>query len=157
MPPSARRRRTLEEHRQRSGTAELPRTLGVWDMTFLGLGSVIGAGVFVLSGVAANQLAGPAVTLSYLAAAAAALLAALCYAVRRLGWAPCSPCSLPLRSCCTARAVCGRHASHLRVAGDGGEPAHRGRSLQLHRRHLWRAGRLVRGPGLGGSSARSAF
>lgn len=50
-------------------------------MVFLGLGSVIGAGVFVLSGVAANQLAGPAVTLSYLAAAAAALLAALCYAV----------------------------------------------------------------------------
>lgn len=50
--------RTIEEHRQRSGTNELPKVLGVWDMTFLGLGSIIGAGVFVLSGVAAAELAG---------------------------------------------------------------------------------------------------
>ena len=50
--------RTLEEHQQRSGTNELPKTLGAWDLCFLGLGSIIGAGVFVLSGVAANELAG---------------------------------------------------------------------------------------------------
>jgi len=50
--------RTLEEHRARSGTNELPKVLGAWDLTFLGLGSIIGAGVFVLSGVAANELAG---------------------------------------------------------------------------------------------------
>lgn len=49
-------------------------------MVFLGLGSIIGAGVFVLSGVAANELAGPAVILSYCVAATAALLSALCYA-----------------------------------------------------------------------------
>lgn len=69
-------RRTPEEHRARAGTGELPRTLGVFDMVFLGLGSIIGAGVFVLSGVAANELAGPAVVLGYCVAATAALLSA---------------------------------------------------------------------------------
>lgn len=48
----------MDEHRLRSGTQELPRTLGLWDIFFLGVGSIIGAGVFVLSGVAANELAG---------------------------------------------------------------------------------------------------
>ncbi|EFN50706.1 hypothetical protein CHLNCDRAFT_7483, partial [Chlorella variabilis] len=70
----------LEEHRQRSGTNELPKLLGSWDLVFIGIGSIIGAGVFVLSGVAANELAGPAVIVSYLVAGVAALLSALCYA-----------------------------------------------------------------------------
>ena len=81
--------RTPAEHQQRhsgggggsgGGGEPLPKVLGPWDLTFLGLGSIIGAGVFVLSGVAAHDLAGPAVVFSYLVAAAAALLSALCYA-----------------------------------------------------------------------------
>ncbi|KAL4420141.1 hypothetical protein ABPG77_010357 [Micractinium sp. CCAP 211/92] len=71
--------RSIEEHRARSGTDELPKVLGPLDLTFLGLGSIIGAGVFVLSGVAARELAGPAVITSYLVSATAALLSALCY------------------------------------------------------------------------------
>lgn len=39
-------------------THTAPQVLGPWDLTFLGLGSIIGAGVFVLSGVAARELAG---------------------------------------------------------------------------------------------------
>ncbi|KAI7841378.1 hypothetical protein COHA_004996 [Chlorella ohadii] len=72
--------RTVEQHLLRSGTNDLPKTLSLADLVFLGIGSIIGAGVFVLSGVAANELAGPAVIISYLVAATAALLSALCYA-----------------------------------------------------------------------------
>jgi hypothetical protein len=50
--------RTVEEHRQRSGTNDLPKVLGLCDLTFIGIGSIIGAGIYVLSGVAANELAG---------------------------------------------------------------------------------------------------
>ncbi|KAL4458687.1 hypothetical protein ABPG75_013552 [Micractinium tetrahymenae] len=71
--------RSIEEHRARAGTDDLPKVLGPWDLTFLGLGSIVGAGVFVLSGVAARELAGPAVITSYLVSAMAALLSALCY------------------------------------------------------------------------------
>ncbi|PRW59844.1 transcription elongation factor SPT5-like protein 1 [Chlorella sorokiniana] len=71
---------TVEQHLLRSGTNDLPKTLSLADLVFLGIGSIIGAGVFVLSGVAANELAGPAVIVSYLVAATAALLSALCYA-----------------------------------------------------------------------------
>lgn len=47
------------EHLQRAGDAgSLRQVLGAWDLTFLGTGSIIGAGVFVLSGVAANESAG---------------------------------------------------------------------------------------------------
>jgi len=42
-----------------TATAErLPRVLGVVDLTFLGIGSIVGAGVYVLSGVTARSLAG---------------------------------------------------------------------------------------------------
>eukprot|EP00887_Chlorella_sp_A99_P006516 scaffold3.g6516.t1 len=53
--------------------------LGATDLIFLGIGSIIGAGVYVLTGVAAAQHAGPAVVLSFMIAALAALLSALCY------------------------------------------------------------------------------
>lgn len=58
---------------------ELPRVLGRADLYLLSLGSVVGAGCFVLTGVAAKDHAGPSVSLSYLFAAAAALLSAVCY------------------------------------------------------------------------------
>jgi APA family basic amino acid/polyamine antiporter len=61
------------------GAGTLPKLLGAWDLTFLGVGSIVGAGVFVLSGVVARDVAGPAVVVSYALAAAAALLSALCY------------------------------------------------------------------------------
>jgi APA family basic amino acid/polyamine antiporter len=58
----------------------LRRTLGPVQLTALGIGVIIGTGIFVLTGEAAGTLAGPAVALSFVAAGIACLLAALCYA-----------------------------------------------------------------------------
>ena len=55
-------------------------TLTAFDLTLLGIGCIMGTGVFVLTGRAAALYAGPAVTLSFLIAALAASLAAMCYA-----------------------------------------------------------------------------
>ena len=57
-------------------TAELKRHLGLWGSTSIAIGAIIGAGIFVLSGVASG-LAGPAVILSFLIAGIAAFLTAL--------------------------------------------------------------------------------
>jgi basic amino acid/polyamine antiporter, APA family len=53
--------------------------LGPLQLTSLGVGAVIGAGIFVTTGVIARQTAGPALMLSYVAAGLACLFAALCY------------------------------------------------------------------------------
>ena len=58
----------------------LKRTLTALDLTLLGIGAIIGTGIFVLTGTAAANQAGPAITLSYLAAGLACAFAALCYA-----------------------------------------------------------------------------
>jgi APA family basic amino acid/polyamine antiporter len=58
----------------------LKRALGALDLTALGIGSIIGTGIFVLTGVAASQHAGPALVLSMLFAAIACGLAGVCYA-----------------------------------------------------------------------------
>lgn len=55
------------------------RTLGLWDLIFLGIGSIMGTGVFVLTGKGAVH-AGPGVMLSFVLAAFCAALSAMCYA-----------------------------------------------------------------------------
>jgi APA family basic amino acid/polyamine antiporter len=62
------------------GAKHLKRTLTAWDLTLLGIGAIIGTGIFVLTGTAAANQAGPAIILSYLAAGLACGFAALCYA-----------------------------------------------------------------------------
>ena len=62
------------------GEHTLKRVLGPWELTALGIGATIGAGIFVLTGEAAYANAGPAVVLSFAAAALACAFAALCYA-----------------------------------------------------------------------------
>ncbi|HEX7326035.1 MAG TPA: amino acid permease [Rhodanobacteraceae bacterium] len=59
---------------------ELRRTLGPWGLTALGIGAVIGGGIFVITGQAAAQHAGPAVLLSFVIAAVCCSFTALCYA-----------------------------------------------------------------------------
>jgi APA family basic amino acid/polyamine antiporter len=62
------------------GDGRLRRVLGPLQLTSLGVGAVIGAGIFVSTGAVARQTAGPALTLSYAVAGLACVFAALCYA-----------------------------------------------------------------------------
>lgn len=57
----------------------LKRTLGAWNLTLLGIGAIIGTGIFVLTGTVAAQNAGPAVIFSFVLAGTASIFAALCY------------------------------------------------------------------------------
>ena len=63
-----------------AGENRLRRVLGPVELTSLGVGCIIGTGIFVLTGIAAHDKAGPALTLSFVIAGAACVLAALCYA-----------------------------------------------------------------------------
>lgn len=62
------------------GEATLKRTLTAGQLTMLGIGAVIGAGIFVLTGQAAAAHAGPAIMLSFVLAGIACAFAGLCYA-----------------------------------------------------------------------------
>ncbi len=62
------------------GSKALKRTLTAMDLTLLGIGAIIGTGIFVLTGTAAANQAGPAIVLSYVLAGVACAFAALCYA-----------------------------------------------------------------------------
>jgi len=75
-------RKTIDETlatREEEGF-RLRRELGAWDVTVLGIGVIVGAGIFVLTGVAAATQAGPAITVSFVVAGIICALAALCYA-----------------------------------------------------------------------------
>jgi APA family basic amino acid/polyamine antiporter len=62
------------------GTHTLKRALGALNLTTLGIGAIIGAGIFVLTGTAAAQYAGPAIVYSFILAGLGCLFAGLCYA-----------------------------------------------------------------------------
>lgn len=59
---------------------ELNKCLGAWDLTLLGIGAIIGTGIFVLTGLAASTQAGPAVVLAFVISGVACAFAALAYA-----------------------------------------------------------------------------
>jgi len=58
----------------------LKRVLGVWQLVMLGVGAIIGTGIFVLTGQAAAANAGPAIVISMVLAGVTSVLAAFCYA-----------------------------------------------------------------------------
>src|SRR6187397_284427 len=62
------------------GGVPLKRTLSVWSLVSLGIGCIIGAGIFVLTGHAAATNAGPAIALSFVFSGIACAFAGLCYA-----------------------------------------------------------------------------
>lgn len=61
-------------------SVQLHRCLSAFDLTFLGIGAVIGAGVFVLTGIVASNYSGPGIVFSYILAALACAFSALSYA-----------------------------------------------------------------------------
>jgi APA family basic amino acid/polyamine antiporter len=62
------------------GGVPLKRTLSAWSLVSLGIGCIIGAGIFVLTGHAAATNAGPAIALSFVVGGIACAFAGLCYA-----------------------------------------------------------------------------
>jgi APA family basic amino acid/polyamine antiporter len=63
-----------------SDSSGLKRVLGPWHLVFLGVGAIVGAGIFVMTGHVAAEYAGPAVTLSIVLAGLTCAFAGLCYA-----------------------------------------------------------------------------
>ncbi|KAF0902661.1 hypothetical protein E2562_018289 [Oryza meyeriana var. granulata] len=68
----------LHEVRARSG-ADMKRDLTWWDLAWFGVGAVIGAGIFVLTGQQARDAVGPAVVISYVVSGVSAMLSVFCY------------------------------------------------------------------------------
>ncbi|GAA4752314.1 amino acid permease [Sphingomonas daechungensis] len=73
-------RKSVAQVQEETRTSELKRTLGPWNLVFLGIGCIIGAGIFVRTGNAAALHAGPAVLISYAIAGIVCAFAGLCYA-----------------------------------------------------------------------------
>ena len=71
---------TLLKESQETGEHSLRRALGPINLLTLGIGAIIGAGIFVITGQAAAQFAGPAILLSFILAGIACAFAGLCYA-----------------------------------------------------------------------------
>jgi len=75
------RHKSVEQLQAEIGSRrDFRRVLGVWQLTAIGIGGIIGVGVFVLAGQQAALNAGPAVALSFIIAGIASAAAALCYA-----------------------------------------------------------------------------
>lgn len=72
------RKKSIKDAKEQSN--QLLRCLTAFDLTLLGIGAIIGAGIFVLTGVVAATKAGPAIILSYIIAGFACLFSALSYA-----------------------------------------------------------------------------
>jgi APA family basic amino acid/polyamine antiporter len=73
-------RKSLSDLRAESERSLLRRSLGPLNLTALGIGSIIGTGIFVLTGTAASQNAGPSLVLSMIISAVGCAFAGLCYA-----------------------------------------------------------------------------
>src|ERR687892_2677896 len=73
-------RKSVAQVQEETRTSELKRSLGPWNLVFLGIGCIIGAGIFVRTGNAAALHAGPAVLISYVIAGIVCAFPALSYA-----------------------------------------------------------------------------
>lgn len=74
-------RKSITELQEQSeqGSFQLKRTLGPTDLVMLGIGCIIGAGLFSITGIAAAENAGPAILISFIIAAIGCVFAGLCY------------------------------------------------------------------------------
>ena len=74
------KKKNINELLQSADKQQLNRTLGAFQLVMLGIGAIVGAGIFVLTGTAASTSAGPAVVLSFVIGSIACACAAMCYA-----------------------------------------------------------------------------
>ncbi len=74
------RKKSIDMLLTEAGSANLERSMGIWQLIVLGIGAIVGAGIFVLTGKAACFYAGPAVVISFLVGGIACVCAAFCYA-----------------------------------------------------------------------------
>ena len=74
------KKKTLEDFSAQREGSGMKRTLSTLDLTFLGIGGIIGSGVFVLTGIGAARYAGPGIVLSFVAAGLLCMLVGLAYA-----------------------------------------------------------------------------
>ena len=90
----------LEAEANEEGSKSLKRVLGPWGLIALGVGAIIGAGLFSITGTVAAEYTGPAITLSFIIAAIGCCFAGLCYAefAARISTRP-----VAVRSACAAR------------------------------------------------------
>src|SRR5579859_7434156 len=70
----------LNKETEEAEGPRLRRVLGPWALIAIGLGNMVGAGIFATIGTGIHDLAGPAVIVSFIIAAIVSALAALCYA-----------------------------------------------------------------------------
>lgn len=80
--PAMWRKRRIEDlvERVNNHPHQLRRSLSGWDLTLLGIGAIVGAGIFVITGIAAATKAGPALSVSFVVSGLACLFTALVYA-----------------------------------------------------------------------------
>ena len=74
------RKKNIDEMIKATAKQDLKRTFGAFQLVMLGIGAIVGAGIFVLTGTAASTSAGPAVVLSFVIGSIACACAAMCYA-----------------------------------------------------------------------------
>jgi len=74
------RKKPVALYQAEANKSDLNRVLTRWGLTSLGIGAIIGGGIFTLTGIAAHNHAGPALALAFVIAGIGCLFASLCYA-----------------------------------------------------------------------------
>ena len=74
------RRKSVAQIQAELNTGELKRSLGALNLVLLGIGCIIGTGIFVLTGLAAAKYSGPAIMVSFVITGTLCAFVALCYA-----------------------------------------------------------------------------
>ncbi|MEI2401223.1 amino acid permease, partial [Paenibacillus phytohabitans] len=73
------RKKNLGDLLKNKGEIQLPQTLGAFDLMLLGVGAIVGTGIFILPGTVAAEHAGPGIVFSFIIAAIVCAFAAMCY------------------------------------------------------------------------------
>jgi APA family basic amino acid/polyamine antiporter len=79
MEKSIWRKKPMAAYEADMKKSELKRVLTKWGLTSLGIGAIIGGGIFTLTGIAAHNFAGPALAIAFIIAAIGCTFASLCY------------------------------------------------------------------------------